>query len=388
MDRFFEFEKAKLFDTWKRARNNKYSNPKFDAFHNFFKAFYERIKNEDIASLTETQKICLKKAMSYFQERVNCLSNNTATNAPYEVVESIKLAARTWVPNIDDYIILTRYGNYSFYVDQRMEEEVLTYIANDYNISFHKKTVLLSIPQHYYRDYLNNVVLYHEIGHFVDSVNNISFATCYKTISDIQNGLNIDKIYQEFPFIRGLSINNIIDISSLQLKEIGWYLYRHWGEYFADIFAASFIGKNIERYLRYGEFPDSESDVFSQTHPSNKHRYKMIDAFLSSKNNYVVDTIQDMLVRKSLPKIHKISSTINTDDLYHLLPIELNDDQDVHALYSLAWEVWDGDRNRFKRENNMSFDLQPTQLYTVLNNLVEKSISNYLIKTKWENVSK
>ena len=235
---------------------------------------------------------------------------------------------------------------------------------------------------------MNNVILYHEIGHFVDSVNNISFAACYKTIDDIQNRLNLDKVYQEFPFIRGISIDNIINISSLQLKEIGWYLYRHWAEYFADIFAASFIGKNIERYLRYSEFPNSGSDVFSQTHPSNKQRYKIIDAFLGSKNNYVVDTIQDILVRKSLPKIHKISSTINTDDLYHLLPVELNTDQDVHALYSLAWEVWDGDRSRFKKENNMSFDLQPTQLYTILNNLVEKSISNYLIKTKWQNVSK
>ena len=49
MDRFFEFEKAKLFDTWKRARNNKYSNPKFEAFHNFFNAFYEKIKNKNIS---------------------------------------------------------------------------------------------------------------------------------------------------------------------------------------------------------------------------------------------------------------------------------------------------------------------------------------------------
>jgi len=388
MDRFFEFEKAKLFDTWKRARNNKYSNPKFEAFHNFFKEFYDKIKNEDVASLTETQKICLKKAMLYFQERVNCLSNNTATNAPYEVVESIKLAAKTWVPDIDDYIILTRYGDYSFSANQRLEVDVLTYIENDYNIPFHKKTVLLSIPQHYYRDYLNNVVLYHEIGHFVDSVNNISFTTCCKTINDIRNSLDLDKVYQEFPFIRDISIDNIIDISSLQLKEIGWYLYRHWAEYFADIFAAMYVGENIERYLKYVDFPDCYNKDDSPTHPSNARRFAMIDNFLSCKSNYVLDAIQDTLAKKRLPKLNKISSTINANDLYRLLPVELTTDNDIHALYSLAWEVWDGDRSRFKKENNMSFDLQPTQLYTIINNLVEKSISNYLIKTKWQNVSK
>lgn len=57
MDRFFEFEKAKLFDTWKRSRNNKYSNPKLQEFHDFFRNFYEKIKNEDVTSLTDEKKL-------------------------------------------------------------------------------------------------------------------------------------------------------------------------------------------------------------------------------------------------------------------------------------------------------------------------------------------
>ena len=376
MDRFFEFEKAKLFDTWKRARNNKYSNPKFDEFHNYFKKFYDKIKNEDVASLAKSQKICLRNAMQYFQERVNCLSNNTATNAPYEVVESIKLAAKTWVPNIDDYIILTRYGDYSFYADQRMEEEVLTYIANDYDIPFDKKTVLLSIPQHYYRDYLNNVVLYHEIGHFVDTVNSITDIAFNITINNISKNINYNDILQVFPFFSRTDIPH------------KYFLYHHFKEYFADIFAVSFIGQSIEKYLKYLAYPKSETEDDSPTHPSNKLRFKMTNDFIQGRSNYVIDILQSILEKKGLPKLCKISSTIKADDLYRLLPVELTTDQDVHALYSLAWEVWDGDRNRFKKENNMYFDLQSTQLYTIINNLVEKSISNYLIKTKWQNVSK
>ena len=367
MDRFFEFEKAKLFDTWKRARNNKYSNPKFEAFHNFFKAFYEKIKNENVASLTETQKICLKKAMSYFQERVNCLSNNTATNAPYEVVESIKLAAKTWVPDIDNYVILTRYGDYSF--SYHMEEDaILTYIENDYSIHFDYKTVLLAIPQHYYRDYLNNVVLYHEIGHFVDTINRITDIAVNDTINHIITKRNLDEILQVFPFLSNKDI------------PYQYFLDHHFKEYFADIFAASFIGRNINKYLKYLSYPKTETEDYSPTHPSNKLRFKMIDEFLQGKNNYVIDMIQYILGKKGLPNLCKISSSINASDLYRLLPVKLSTDHDIHALYSLAWDVWDGDRSRFKSENNMSFDLQPTQLYTILNNLVEKSISNYLIE--------
>lgn len=109
MDRFFEFEKAKLFDTWKRSRNNRFSNKKIEEFHNCFKQFYDKIKHEDVTTLSEDKKKCLKNTIDYFQLRVNCLSNNTGTNAPYEVIESIKCAARDWVADIDDYIILTTF---------------------------------------------------------------------------------------------------------------------------------------------------------------------------------------------------------------------------------------------------------------------------------------
>lgn len=77
MDRFFEFEKAKLFDTWKRSRNNRFSNKKIEEFHNCFKQFYDKIKHEDVTTLSEDKKKCLKNAIDYFQLRVNCLSNNT-----------------------------------------------------------------------------------------------------------------------------------------------------------------------------------------------------------------------------------------------------------------------------------------------------------------------
>ena len=65
MDRFFEFEKAKLFDTWKRSRNNRFSNKKIEEFHDCFKQFYDKIKHEDVAILSEDKKEWLKKAIDY-----------------------------------------------------------------------------------------------------------------------------------------------------------------------------------------------------------------------------------------------------------------------------------------------------------------------------------
>ena len=65
------------------------------------------------------------------------------------------------------------------------------FLKNDYNIVLKHKTVLLSITQNYYRDYLNNVVLYHEIGHFVDIVNGISIYSL-KNMSDKVKNISIE----------------------------------------------------------------------------------------------------------------------------------------------------------------------------------------------------
>lgn len=385
MDRFFEFEKAKLFDTWKRSRNNKYSNPKLQEFHDFFRDFYEKIKNEDIASLTEDKKTFLKDAIDYFQTRVNCLSNNTSTTAPYEVIESIKCAAKEWVSDIDNYIILTRYGDYSFFSDNK-EDVVLSYIENDYGIIFNKKTVLLSIPQHYYRDYLNNVVLYHEIGHFVDITQNISLISLQLTVSDIEKKIDINSIYSYFPFLNGLKSDDIIQSGGVTEK--GIQLYHYWLEYFADVFAANYIGDKIQKYLSFRSYPDCNSVISHLTHPSNERRFAVINDFINGRDNYITNKIQLILGNKFGKTLNRYNNSLALEDLYKFLPLELKSDNDIHNLYAAAWDVWYGDRSKFKMENNLSYDLQSAQIYSILNNLVEKSISNYLVTKKWNNVPK
>ena len=114
----------------------------------------------------------------------------------------------------------------------------------------------------------------------------------------------------------------------------------------------------------------------------------MTNNFLTGNNDYIVDTIQRVLnaiCKKTLPKFNK---TLNANDLYKLLPLELETDKDLYSLFATAWDIWYGDRNEFTKQNNLAEDLNPSQLYSILNNLVEKTISNYLIQKKWNNVPK
>lgn len=86
--------------------------------------------------------------------------------------------------------------------------------------------------------------------------------------------------------------------------------------------------------------------------------------------------------------MNEFANDLDCSDLYRLLPIEINSDSEIHKLYATAWAVWYSDRELFKTENNLSYTLEPTQIYGIINNLIEKSISNYLIQKKWNDVPK
>lgn len=393
MDNFIQFELVKLFDTWKKSRNNKYSNTDIQVYHDYFREFYKKLRGlaPNIDSLDLTQKQFLRFYIEYFQNRINCLSNNTSTNAPYELTETLKAVASEWMPDIDKYIILTHFGDYSFSVFPK-EDILFKTIESDYGIvDTQKRTILLSIPHRYYRDYLNNVVLFHEIGHFVDNTLSISERLLdFELLNNYQhNGFNGD-VTDHFRFLQTKNPADIVDFKTSKVIDGETYskMLSYWKEYFADIFAASYVGNTLYRYLDYHTFPIQDCDKDQDCHPSNKLRARVTNDFLSENRNYIVDTIQNVLnaiCKKTLPKFNNI---LNSEDLYKLLPLELQTDRELYSLFATAWDIWYGDRSEFTRQNNLIEDLNPSQLYSILNNLIEKSISNYLIQKKWNDVPK
>ncbi len=393
MNNFLQFELVKLFDTWKKSRNNKYSNTDIQVYHDYFGKFYKELKRiaTHIEDIDNNQKLFLKATIEYFQNRINSLSNNTSTNAPYELVETLKSVASEWISDIDKYIILTHFGDYSF-SKYMYEDTLFKMIESDYNIpDINKRTILLSIPHRYYRDYMNNVVLFHEIGHFVD--NALSISERLLENEWLNNYLKYgfcEGVKEHFRFLNTKNPTDIVDPKTLTIidKEIYSKMLSYWKEYFADLFAASYVGNTLYKYLDYHTYPIQNDDSDHYSHPSNKLRASVTNNFLTGNNDYIVDTIQRVLnaiCKKTLPKFNK---TLNANDLYKLLPLELETDKDLYSLFATAWDIWYGDRNEFTKQNNLAEDLNPSQLYSILNNLVEKTISNYLIQKKWNNVPK
>lgn len=393
MDNFIQFELVKLFDTWKKSRNNKYSDANIQSYHDYFKEFYNKLRSlaPNVHTLDDTRKEFIKFCVEYFQDRINCLSNNTSTNAPYELVATLTNVAAEWIPNINKYVILTHFGDYSF-SKYMYEDTLFKTIESDYGVpDINKRTILLSIPHRYYRDYMNNVVLFHEIGHFVDNALSISERLLEKEWLNnyLRHGFCEDVI-GHFRFLNTKNPTDIVDPKTLTIidKEIYSKMLSYWKEYFADLFAASYVGNTLYKYLDYHTYPIQNDDSDHEYHPSNKLRANVTDKFLSGNSDYIVDTIQTALnaiCKKTLPIFQ---NTLDASDIYQLLPLELKTDRDLYSIFATAWDIWYGDRNEFTKQNHLVESLNPSQLYSILNNLIEKSISNYLIQKKWNDVPK
>ena len=76
-----------------------------------------------------------------------------------------------WV-DTNAYIIVTSLNNniaaYSYDFSFAFEDLLYSSIEVQYNISFPRRLVQINIPLALSRDYFSSVVLYHELGHFVD----------------------------------------------------------------------------------------------------------------------------------------------------------------------------------------------------------------------------
>lgn len=65
-------------------------------------------------------------------------------------------------------------------------------------------------------------------------------------------------------------------------------------------------------------------------------------------------------------------------DFYDYIPPIIETDAQLHGLFIAGWDIWLNHKDNFSEEKH-------SKIYAYLNNLIEKSISNYMITSKWNN---
>lgn len=365
LERLYDLNRGQLFSTWNKSRLNKYSDNRKQIFHeNLGKLFSEVIENYDF-SLPMDLVFC-REVMDFFSRSINLLDNNTINVVPHEMIECLNAALKDWIDDYDKYIFVTTDGDYCIYSLGKSIELTYENIKNLYGIDFSYKLVNVQLPKYLLRDYLTNVVLYHELGHFVDN----HYKLTETIFPEILKQSKDDLINTYFPYI-----NPAKDVHLYEK-----YIRQHLCEYFADLFASQYAGSHFYNFLLYLEHDNSN---WYDTHPNHSYRKKIIIDFLNGVSNPVLDIIKKTVQTVTGKELKVRFRDLSSDDFYNLVPTIITDEKDLHSLFKLGWDVYLSGGDNFKNANAMSYTPSQSEVYNIVNNLIEKSINNFLIVDSW-----
>jgi len=278
----------------------------------------------------------------------------------------------------EDFIIVTSLvkgiSDFSFDTTLTFRDEFYEIIDRTFNIKFESKLIQINLPESLTGDYLANVVLYHELGHFIDRRYRISELLTTILISSEKRGSIppdvLIALQKFFPILEKSSISHNVQL-----------LYNHFSEYFCDLFAAQYVAGTLGCYLQY---LTTGSKDWQLSHPSTVSRVELADHFLNRKKNVFLEFILGIVFKASKKELRVRYKEFLTEDFENLIPCEINSSDELHFLFVYGWSLWLSDWSKFEEMNKMDYSLTSFQVYEIINNLIEKSIGNYIVKTNWD----
>lgn len=352
-----------------KASNNSYSDTDKQSYQKNLFLLFDAIKENIPDPLDDSNLFIIQEHLNFIAKSLEFLMDSTLNTIPFEVVSCLNLAMNDWIPE-NTFIIVTSLNNdidaYSFDEKLANEDYIYSSMLASYGIKFEKRLVQINLPLILAKDYFSSVILYHELGHFIDLYYCISKRMATELI--------------KYPPTEWTKIQGFFDFR--QDPSFVNRLKNHLGEYFCDLFAAQYIGQTSNDYLKYLESKGADRSYSS--HPSSNNRLKVVTAFLEGKPNVLGDKIKTYIKEITQRDLIKRFKVTNSEDFYHFLPLELKTSAELHGVFSYAWKIWLDGPEIFKTNAGIESNLPSKTIYKSLNNLIEKSIGNYFILKDWE----
>ncbi|MBT9392964.1 hypothetical protein KLP40_07305 [Hymenobacter sp. NST-14] len=386
--RILDLNFAQLSKSWAKSKFNNYADQKKQEHIKQLSELYEKLKQEDFSQLDIDDITQRSYIIDFFFKNLEFLENSTLNLIPFEIVECLRYALHDWLDAPDSYIIVTSLVNnlmsYSF--DPMLAIDFYYPIVKTvYGLEFTHRLIQINIPRFLVRDYLASVALYHELGHFVDNFHEITFRIAGHMAAGLNNQTVINDdladVLKFFPFIQQPtgSYEYITQNNFARFKS-------HIAEYFCDIFASQYIDNSLNDYLLY---ITKNQDKPGPNHPATTHRVEMSNSFLSGNHDsYVLKTIINATQIITNRSISTKYTKFKEDDLINLLPADISEPSQLHYLFTTGWKIWKTDFPNISTQNNIVTPLEDEKVYDVVNNLIEKSIGNYIVHTSWKKATK
>ncbi len=371
-----------------RTRVNQYSNTKREKYHHFLEQLISKISEKtDSVAYDETSFKDYKLQLDFVFKSLEFLDSSTHNLIPYELVHCLEHAMRDWLleDEADKYVIVTSLVNdvnkFSFDPSISIKRDYIDSLNRTFDLSPPCFLVEMSLPKSLSRDYLSMVVLYHELGHFIDEKYQISKKTAYSIVGNIADGFYQYEIVQdEIQALNPYFGDNISDaISNVATQRV---LERYCAEYFCDLFAAQYVGVG---YMHYLDYATNGSIHASPSHPATSNRSKVYNDFLNKEDNPILRVFNDTLLEMGQGfELRQRFEKIEANAFYELIPLDIQNVSQLHGIFAYGWEVWMDDWSKFNKGQQSSYPFRSDKVHSIINNLIEKSIGNYIVTNKWK----
>lgn len=385
LPKLLELHFSQLQSEWSVSKYNSYSDARKQDYHDNLAKIIAYLEGEDFSKLDDTQITQRFYIIFFVFKSLEFLNHSTTSTIPFELVFVLELALKDWSP-ADEYLIVTSLINgmneFSFDNSLTFFDLVYTDIELLCGVKFKQRLVQINLPESTSRDYLANVVLYHELGHFVEKKYAITRVIYIELIEALKKGLSPaekSNLLKYFPYL-----DDPNDVDELE-KNYGPYniFAMHISEYFCDLFASQYIKDCSNYYLEYITLNQSK---YSSTHPSTINRIIFINEYLDNRPDFVLKEYKRIIKSITGLDIENRAKEFTSDNFENLIPAEIADSKELHSLFTYGWKIWLGDWEIMSKRAGIDFKLSSSNVYEVTNNLIEKSIGNYIITNEWKAV--
>ncbi|HRH03410.1 MAG TPA: hypothetical protein PLN13_09305 [Bacteroidia bacterium] len=395
--RLLELHFSQLAKAWNKSQYNNYSDNNKKLYHNKLGDLYRLLKTEDFSRFSQQEIMERYDVINMIFKSLEFLDSSTLNLLPFEIVTCLDCALRDWLQGDEELIIVTSLvndiNNYSFDESLATNEQLFKYVELQYGVKFASRLIQINLPATLSRDYLANVVLYHELGHFIDTKYQISRAIHDEILEKLFVKRKITpeeekELADYFPFLENYLALEPYYNNQGEIKVLRYYL----AEYFCDLFASQYIKTCSSHYLQY--LTQAYASQHSNSHPSTKKRVELTEKFLSGDDStFTLSKIKEAVNKTTAGKSLSVKfEEKKSNDFIKLVPIDIENDSQLHYLFVHGWDLWLNNWHLFEEQNEMKFKLDREKVYDIVNSLIEKSIGNYVVKTNWDkakaNVSK
>jgi hypothetical protein len=369
---------VQISKAWEKSRHNVYSDSLKKDYHNKLESLFQKLKSENFNDLNSDQIKERIEVLNFFSNSITFLDNSTSNNLPFELTACLEEALSDWSDN-KEYIIVTTLvkglHEFSFNPNLAFNDDQYVIIESLFDIHFNQRLVQINVPEYLVQDYLSNVVQYHELGHFIDEKYHIQEVLWSEFQSDFADKKIKSDFYTFFPFMKHFKN----DFSNEEAKRL---LKNHIGEYFCDLFASQYVSNSLSSYLSYL----SDLTGLSETHPPTALRVQFVEDFLNNRKGYTISTFLRCAEYLTSKKIKIRYKKFDSNDFLNLLPVDIQSKNHLHYLFVYGWKLWTREYVHLENRNKIGYRLSPNEVHEIVNNLIEKSIGNYVINKKWEHL--